>query len=184
MMMMNEERKELLEYLKVLTDLNNGKFRCEKEIKDVMDALHNKGYNFDNEETERLKRFEEIEKKLKLEIAFSGNKQKPMYGKLIRVTEKERGLGKTTLLIHASLKYDIPIVVGKKHLIDVVKRKAKELYGEQTEISVLLASEDQLAGRKLPNGVLIDCQITLFDYMVVKKWCLIRGGFYHDREFI
>jgi len=183
-MMMNEERLELLEYLKTLSELNKNGFKCGKEITDVLTSLHKNGYNFDNEETERLKRFEEIEKKLKLEIAFSGDKQKPMYGKLIRVSEKERGLGKTTLLINASLKYDIPIVVGTKHLIDVVKKKAKAMYGEKTEVSVLLASEDQLAGRRLPNGVLIDCQIGLFDYMTVKKWCLIRGGFYHDREFI
>lgn len=181
---MNEERKELLEYLKVLTDLNNGKFRCEKEIKDVMDALHNKGYNFENEEAIKIRRFEEMKRKLELEIAFSGDKKKPMYGKLIRVTEEERALGKTTVLINASLHYNIPIVVGKKHLVDVVKDMARSIHGRETEIEVYEAKESALAGRKLPNGVLVDCQISLWDYMVIKKWCLIRGGFYHDREFI
>lgn len=181
---MNEERLELLEYLKTLSELNKNGFKCGKEITDVLSSLHKNGYNFDNEETERLKRFEELEKKLKLEIAFSGNKQKPMYGRLIRVSEKERALGKTTLLINASLKYDIPIVVGKKNLIKYTKDQAKQMYGENTEVSVLLASEGELAGRKLPNGVLVDCQVSLYDYMTVKKWCLIRGGFYHDKEFI
>lgn len=182
--MMNEERLELLEYLKTLSELNKNGFKCGKEITDVLTSLHKNGYNFDNEETERLKRFEELEKKLKLEIAFSGNKGKPMYGKLIRVSEKDRALGKTTLLINASLKYDIPIVVGTHASIKHTKEQAKKMYGENTEVSVLLAREGELAGRKLPNGVLVDCQVSLYDYMTIKKWCLIRGGFYHDREFI
>lgn len=182
-MMMNST-EEMLEYLKVLSGLNDSGFKCGQEIKDVLGVLHQLGYGFSNEELKRQKRFEELERKLSLEIAFSGNKNKPMYGKLIRVSEEERALGKTTLLINASLKYDIPIVVGTKNLIKYTKEQAKKMYGENTEVSVLLASAEELAGRKLPNGVLVDCQISLFDYMTVKKWCLIRGGFYHDREFI
>ncbi|AZU98942.1 hypothetical protein pW2_109 [Bacillus phage pW2] len=187
MKMTQEERREMMSYLDLLTKMDAEGFNCKKEISMALKSLH-EGFGFLDKEAElkeeRERRFEDIKKKLEIQIGFSGDKKKPMYGKLIRVTEKERALGKTTLLIDASLKYDIPIVVGSKHLVKWTKDEAKKMYGENTEISVLLASDKELAGRKLPNGVLVDCQIALFDYMTVKKWCLIRGGFYHDREFI
>lgn len=181
---MNEERLELLEYLKTLSELNKSGFKCGKEITDVLESLHKSGYNFSNEEAERERRFEEIKKKLELQVAFSGSEKGVNHGKLIRVSNKERALGKTTLLINLSLDYNIPIVVGSKHLVKWTKDEAKKMYGENTEVSVIHASESELAGRKFPNGVLVDCQINLHQYLLIKKWCLIRGGFYHDKEFI
>ncbi|UGO51086.1 hypothetical protein PQE70_gp233 [Bacillus phage vB_BanS_Nate] len=187
--MMMKSTNEMLDYLKVLTELNNGKFRCEKEIMDVVGLLHGTGFGFADGKAMREKRFNEIKKQLSEQTKLSRptvGTAPNIHGQLIRVTEKERQIGKTTLLIDLALFYDIPILVGNESLVEYTKELAFKKVGwdEAKKIVVLVGKAQNIMGRRIPNGVLIDCSVKFEEYKQIKKYKLIRGGFHHDKEFI
>uniref|UniRef100_A0AB39C717 Helicase n=1 Tax=Bacillus phage KoopaTroopa TaxID=3234046 RepID=A0AB39C717_9CAUD len=187
MMMKMKNTEEMLDYLKVLSGLNKSGFRCEKEIMDVVGLLHGTGFGFSDGKAYRDKRHNEIRRELDKQVHLSELKDKIAdQGRLIRVTEKDRQIGKTTMLIDFSLRHDIPILVGHSGLIEDVKAKAIERHGVIVggKISVFVGKYHEVMGRKLPNGVLIDCTVRLEDYMEIRKHTRIRGGFHHDKLFI
>lgn len=183
-----EERQELLEYLKVLSGLNDNGFKCGQEIKDVLGKLHDKGFGFiselEKEKEARVKRLLYIKGSLNYQLDYSGHHKK--HGRLIRVTEDDRGIGKSNLLIEWSLRLNIPIVTNNSNMSKWLKGRAIEIHGFEkgNELQVLLSDPEKIRGMYLPNGVLVECVVSLKEYLALKKVVLIRGGFHHDKEFI
>ncbi|UGO50815.1 hypothetical protein PQE68_gp224 [Bacillus phage vB_BanS_Sophrita] len=183
-----EQREELTQYLHTLAMLNANGFKCGQEIKDVLAKLHQEGFGFSNEEQkskqEKENQLKIVKEKLQYEIEYSGHHKKS--GKLIRVTENDRGLGKSTLLIEWALRLGIPIITNNKSMVEWLKDRAIVIYGHTkgSRLEVLLADPEKLRGKDLPKGVLVECVVTLKEYLALKKVVLIRGGFHHDKEFI
>lgn len=185
--MMNIDREEMLSYLKVLSGLSDSGFKCSQEITDVIKVIH-EGYGFlDSEAKEKASKeykLKKIKTKLNYELDYSGYHKK--HGRLIRVTEEDRGIGKSTLLIEWAIRLNIAIVTNKGSMVKHLKDKAIAIYGHTkgSRLEVLLADPEKLRGKDLPNGVLVECVVTLKEYLELQKVVLIRGGFHHDKEFI
>ncbi|UGO46288.1 hypothetical protein PQE74_gp205 [Bacillus phage vB_BanS_Chewbecca] len=184
MKMNQEERREMMSYLDLLVKMDAEGFACKKEISEALKVVH-AGFGFTEEAKSKYQR-SELRKILRDEIANSelvngiANQ-----GKLIRVTELERQIGKTLLLIDFALAYDLPILVGNDSLVNYTKTLARESYGKDSEkLSILIGRPHEVMGRKLPNGVLVDCSVRFEDYLEIKKYTRIRGGFHHDKLFI
>lgn len=185
--MTNIDREEMLNYLKVLSGLADSGFKCSQEITDVIKVIHN-GYGFLDEEARekasKETRFKKIKTKLGYELEYSGYHKK--HGRLIRVTEEDRGIGKSTLLIEWALRLNIPIITNKSNMVEWLKDRAVMIYGQTkgSKLQVLFADPEKLRGKDLPDGVLVECVVSLQEYLALKKVVLIRGGFHHDKEFI
>lgn len=186
MMMSNIEREEMLDYLRILSGLNNTGFRCEHEIRDVLEIVHGKEFGFADGKIKKQYRYDELRKIIRHEVARTSLKDGiANQGKLIRVTEKDRQVGKTSILIDYAHTFGLTIVVGNESLIEYTRQLArKELGVEGDNIPILVGKLQNLLGRKLPNGILIDCSVKLEDYQEIAKHIHIRGGFHHDRLFI
>ncbi|UUV46175.1 hypothetical protein [Bacillus phage vB_BanS-Thrax2] len=186
--MKREERKELAQYLHTLAMLNANGFKCSAEVNEVLEKLHIDGFGFSNEKEkikeEKERRLKDINRKLHYQIDYSGHHKK--HGKLIRVTENDRGIGKSKLLIEWALILDIPIITNNSNMLEWLKDRAIEIHGFErgNKLQVLLADPEKLRGKDLPKGVLIECVVSLKEYLALKKVVLIRGGFHHDKEFI
>ncbi|AGI11796.1 hypothetical protein X915_gp243 [Bacillus phage vB_BanS-Tsamsa] len=185
MMMSNIEREEMLDYLRILSGLNSNGFRCEKEIREVLEIVHEKEFGFDGKIQASFRRLE-LNKLLQEQVFNSRLKDGiANQGKLIRVTEADRQVGKTTLLIGLSLDFNIPILVGHSGLVEHAKELAVKEFGARGEnLSVMVGKYHEVMGRKFPNGILVDCSVRYEDYKEIRKYKHIRGGFHHDRDFI
>ncbi len=110
--------------------------------------------------------------KYKLYNGFKNNK-------IILTNDKNRGVGKSTLLFELSRKYDMPIFVNTKAQEEYFNRhfKCKKVF--------LKYHLNDLRGRRFPNGILIDegfdtKQIEELNHLGVN----VRTGFYYNDKLM
>lgn len=170
---MNDYGKQLMNYLEVLMKLNDNGFYCRKEIQEVINKLHFlMGFN----EEDVLKKLEEqVEEQIK---------NRKFTNKLIAVTERHRGIGKTTKLAELAKKYNLPILVGFHGTKEYILREI------DPSVEVIVINDKtlkELTGRRFPNGVLVDCPMNIKQYTDLLYYTdvNIRGGFFQvDAYFI
>lgn len=101
-------------------------------------------------------------------------------GKLIKVDERHRRVGKTTMMVKMSVKKNIPILVGSQNHIYLIKQ-----YNENAEVYGFAKNfTKNVVGRRFPNGVLIDESVDPDMVKLLQKQypnaIKIRGGFLHN----
>lgn len=101
-------------------------------------------------------------------------------GKLVKVNDTHRGIGKTTMLIERSLKFNMPILVGNQEQIDIIKYMNPDV----EVIGFAPNFTRSVVGRTFSNGVLIDESVA--DEMVehlqkaYPNAIKIKGGFRNE----
>ena len=98
-------------------------------------------------------------------------------GKLIKVNDKHRYVGKTTMLVKKAKELNIPIIVGNQRGIDTIK-------SIDSEVKVLGLAPNytiNIAGRRFEDGVLVDdtllpAMLPVLDEHHIK----IKGGFINE----
>jgi hypothetical protein len=103
--------------------------------------------------------------------------------KIIKVDDRHRGVGKTTMLLKRARKENLPIVVGNQGMVRVIR----DLSNHKADIIRLapnLTIDIKGTQHKYPNGVLIDNSV---DPMMIAELhnngFVIRGGFINS-EFV
>lgn len=98
-------------------------------------------------------------------------------GKVIPVSNKNRGVGKTTALVEISKQFDIPIITYSKWHVNFLDHKGVKAYSAQ--------SLNDLRGIEFNNGVLIDEGVSTKQIVDIKLLGIdIRTGFYYNARFI
>jgi hypothetical protein len=98
---------------------------------------------------------------------------------VIPTTEKDRGVGKTYILIERALKECLPIVVGTQMEYNYIKRNANPVEVIRFKKGYTL----EIIGKKFPNGVLIEESIDKEEVEYLKfEGIKIRGGFNYKGE--
>ncbi|AXF33431.1 hypothetical protein JDW21_21565 [Bacillus subtilis] len=167
--MTNEDFKYLNKHLETLSELKKSGYRCDAEIKRVLEAIHLTIFGDKIEPPfKRMKVvFNDVDKSLQEKF----HKNAP---KVLLVNDSQRGKGKTTLLLRLSQENNIPLLVGghKEIYKDLAKEKG---------ISCTIFSANYLDGNHFPNGVYIDCTVNKEQLKTIKKLGIeIKGGFHHD----
>lgn len=97
-------------------------------------------------------------------------------GKLIKVDDRHRGVGKTYMMIEKAIKEDIPIVVGSQNHADIIKRNGNPV--EIIRLADGFTIEIKGRRRELTNGVLIDESVDPKMIPLIEgEGIEIRGGF-------
>lgn len=167
----NDYINQLMNYLEALTRLKGSGFTCTKEIQDVIKKLHS-SMGFGTEK--------DVLKKLEEQVASDNNGNK-----LIAVTEKHRGIGKTTKLVELAKKYNLPIVVANnghaRYILEIIE--------PPYDVQIIVADHETLKDlrkKDVSNGVLVDSPLTIWQYYdLLLSNVKIRGGFFQiDGYFI
>lgn len=117
--------------------------------------------------------FKRLYIKYKLNKGFKSNK-------IVLVKNKHRGIGKTTMLVELSKKYNIPIVVSNKMQADMFN---KEFMYDHTfwEKIFYSYSTDDLRKPRFKNGVFVDETISVEQ---INSLCSVgiqvKTGFYYN----
>lgn len=96
-------------------------------------------------------------------------------GKLIKVNDSHRGIGKTTMLVKRSVKHSIPILVGNQQDIDYIK----SINSDVEVIGFAPLYTLNVTGRTFPNGVLLEQSVAseMHDHL---EFITIKGGFINE----
>ena len=98
-------------------------------------------------------------------------------GKLIKVGEKHRGIGKTTMLIKRAIKHDMTILVGSQRHIDYIK----SLNPDVKVLGFAPNFTKHVYNGYFPNGVLldesVDQEIAMYLWRAYPMSIEIKGGF-------
>ncbi|AWQ17025.1 hypothetical protein HRF59_05900 [Bacillus velezensis] len=167
--MTTEDFKYLNKHLETLLELKQSGYRCDSEIKRVLEAIHLTIFGEKIQPpSKRMKVvFNDVDKSLQEKF----HKNAP---KMLLVNGSQRGKGKTTLLLRLSQENNIPLLVGAHQKVykDLAKEKG---------ISCTIISANYLEGNHFPNGVYIDSTVTKDQLKTIKKLGIeIKGGFHHD----
>ncbi|MFB6445848.1 hypothetical protein ACFCVT_19790, partial [Bacillus velezensis] len=105
--MTNEDFKYLNKHLETLSELKQSGYRCDSEIKRVLEAIHLTIFGEKIQPpSKRMKVvFNDVDKSLQEKF----HKNAP---KILLVNGSQRGKGKTTLLLRLSQENNIPLLVG------------------------------------------------------------------------
>ena len=99
--------------------------------------------------------------------------------RLVKVSYKYRGVGKTYMMIERSIKLNIPIVVGNQAMADHIKRNGNPV--EVIRLAKGYTLEIKGKGRDFPNGVMIDDSVSpKMVNIVADEGIVIRGGFLEE----
>lgn len=97
-------------------------------------------------------------------------------GELIKVDNRHRGVGKTTMMVDHAIKHDLAIVVGSQESANVIKHLNQDI--KVIRLAEKFTIEIKGTSTMFPNGVLIDESVEpkLIRLVTVNNF-KIRGGF-------
>jgi hypothetical protein len=172
---MEDRKLELMSYLTLLTKLEESEFICNREMKEALEELHKEmGFGASNTYNVNVSAVKNVIPLEKLKNQVNSEED----SKLVSIhSKKDRGIGKTTILIELSKQKDIPILVGSQH--------KREVYlSTYPSVKVFVAGVNNPRGSTYANGILIDESVSLKQYAdLLNMNVKIRGGFFETDKY-